>query len=45
MPEDYLSVLQHEFAGDEGSFLLQLRPDMTWDRAAFNRLTQAMFEC
>lgn len=41
----YYDVLQREFAAEEGSFLLQLKCDMYWDKAAFTRLTEAMLEC
>jgi hypothetical protein len=43
--ETYLDLLRHEFEANEGSFLLQLRVDHLWDRAAFTRLTEAMREC
>lgn len=39
---DALDVLRGEFSAQEGSFLLQLRCDLVWDRAAFTRLTEAM---
>ena len=42
---DYSTVLWHEFNAEEGSFLLQLRCDFVWDRAAFTRLTEAMLAC
>jgi hypothetical protein len=45
MTDDYLTVLQHEFSAEDGSFLLQLRTDMTWDTAVFSRLTAAMLAC
>jgi hypothetical protein len=38
-------TLRHEFEAGEGSFLIQLRPDMIWDRIAFSRMTDAMREC
>lgn len=37
-----LDVLRHEFRAEEGSFLLTLRTEYDWDRAAFTRLEQAM---
>ncbi|MEV5977976.1 hypothetical protein [Streptomyces sp. NPDC052114] len=40
--EKSLAVLEHEFAAGEGSFLIGLRGDLTWDRAAFTRLEKAM---
>ena len=45
MTSDYVSVLAHEFSAEEGSFLLQLRTEMTWDKVAFTRLTEAMLAC
>lgn len=45
MAEAWYDILQHEFAADEGSFLLQLRVRLVWDKAAFTRLTAAMLEC
>jgi hypothetical protein len=45
MADDYVSILAHEFSAGEGSFLLQLRVYLTWDKAAFTRLTQAMLSC
>ena len=43
--EDWMSVLQSEFNGDEGSFLLQLRCGSGWDRTSFCRLFYAMRAC
>ncbi|GIJ31657.1 hypothetical protein [Micromonospora sediminimaris] len=40
--EEALDELRSEFGADDGSFLLQLRIDLTWDRAAFARLAAAM---
>ncbi|HEY1391381.1 MAG TPA: hypothetical protein VGF38_22775 [Ktedonobacterales bacterium] len=45
MADEWYSILQHEFSGEEGSFLLRLRCDLVWDKAAFSRLTAAMLEC
>ena len=45
MSEDYLSVLWNEFFAEEGSFLLQLRVALYWDREAFERLINAMVLC
>ncbi len=45
MEEDYLAILRYEFSAQEGSFLLQLRCDMHWDKTAFDRVTQAMRRC
>jgi len=39
---DDLELLRHEFRAGEGSFLLQLRTGLHWDRDAFSRLEQAM---
>ncbi|MGC0312352.1 hypothetical protein [Kitasatospora acidiphila] len=40
--DDAVGVLRCEFAAEEGSFLLQLRCDLRWDRDAFTRLERAM---
>lgn len=40
--DDALTVLRREFGAAEGSFLLRLRGDLVWDRAAFSRLERAM---
>ena len=45
MADEWYSILQHEFSADVGSFLLQLRVELVWDKAAFSRLTAAMLEC
>ncbi len=37
-------VLKEEFEAADGSFLLQLRIDLRWDVAAFDRVTSAMLE-
>jgi hypothetical protein len=44
MPSDAddLELLRREFSAEDGSFLLQLRTDLHWDRQAFSRLEQAM---
>lgn len=39
---DNLTILRNEFSAAEGSFLIQLRCELTWDRDAFMRLTTAM---
>jgi hypothetical protein len=39
---DDLELLRHEFSAGDGSFLLQLRTDLYWDRSAFSRLEQGM---
>jgi hypothetical protein len=43
--DDYIRVLEHEFSADDGSFLIQMRCDLTWDKATFTRLTEAMLAC
>jgi hypothetical protein len=45
MAERYLTILAREFRAGEGSFLLQLRIEMYWDKDAFRRLTEAMRAC
>jgi hypothetical protein len=45
MAESYLNVLKREFAAEDGSFLIQLRPDLIWDNEAFSRLVIAMEAC
>ncbi|MBC8104562.1 MAG: hypothetical protein H7Z41_18460 [Cytophagales bacterium] len=42
---DWEQTLRDEFGAEEGSFLIRLRIELEWDRAAFTRLTQAMEEC
>lgn len=39
---DTEDVLRQELSAEPGSFLLQLRCDLHWDREAFERLTNAM---
>lgn len=36
------TALRAEFEAEKGSFLLQLRIDLTWDRHAFRLLVEAM---
>lgn len=43
--ENYLEVLKNEFEAGEGSFLIQLRPHLEWDKASFSRLVAAMKTC
>jgi hypothetical protein len=45
MDKHYLTILAREFRAGEGSFLLQLRIDMYWDKDAFGHLTEAMRAC
>ncbi|MFI1479968.1 hypothetical protein [Streptomyces sp. NPDC020747] len=40
--DEITKVLRREFDAEEGSFLLRLRGDLEWDRAAFARLERAM---
>jgi hypothetical protein len=37
-------VLKREFDAEGGSFLLRVRSELTWDWAAFHRLTSAMYD-
>jgi hypothetical protein len=37
-------VLKREFEAEDGSFLLHVRCDLTWDEVAFRRLTSAMYD-
>jgi hypothetical protein len=45
MKVDYEDVLRREFEAGEGSFLIQLRPYLVWDREAFTRLILTMETC
>ena len=45
MPNDYVDVLKREFEAEEGSFLIELRCDLTWNLDSFSRLTTAMEAC
>jgi hypothetical protein len=40
--DEDLAVLRREWDAEEGSFLLRLRGDLVWDRAAFSRMERAM---
>ncbi|MWA13288.1 hypothetical protein E5671_29640 [Streptomyces sp. BA2] len=40
--EQMIETLEREFRAEDGSFLLRLRSDLTWDRSAFTRLERAM---
>lgn len=40
----HYQILQQEFDAEDGSFLIQLRCDFYWDKSAFTRLTQNMYE-
>ncbi|MFE7591615.1 hypothetical protein ACFU6K_19625 [Kitasatospora sp. NPDC057512] len=43
--DEVMSVLRQEFDAEEGSFLLRLRGELEWDRAAFTRLERARAAC
>lgn len=44
--DDYRNVLKLEFADEgDGSFMIQMRCALFWDRAAFSRLVAAMEAC
>ena len=43
--DNYLLVLRNEFEAGEGSFLIQLRPHLEWNKASFSRLVAAMQKC
>jgi hypothetical protein len=43
--DQYLTVLRDEFDAEEGSFLIQMRSDLRWDKVAFTRLIVAMEQC
>ena len=43
--DDYLLVLRSEFEASDGSFLIQLRSDLHWDKESFTRLITAMQQC
>jgi hypothetical protein len=42
---DDLDSLRREFDAGDGSFLLRVRTELVWDRAAFSRLALAMEAC
>ena len=42
---NYLEILRNEFEAGEGSFLIQIRPDLTWNKSSFSRLVLAMKHC
>src|SRR2546423_2120934 len=42
---DYEPILRREFNAEEGSFLLQLRCSLVWDKTAFARLVIEMEKC
>ena len=42
---EYETILRSEFDGETGSFLVQLRTKLHWDKVAFDRLTRAMETC
>lgn len=40
--DEILNTLRQEFEATPGSFLLKLRCELSWDKAAFSRVTAAM---
>jgi len=40
--DDILDVLRNDLEAGDGSFLIQTRVHLEWDREAFSRLTEAM---
>lgn len=42
---DYLPVLRNEFEAGEGSFLIQIRPELEWHKPSFTRLITVMQKC
>lgn len=42
--DEALRTLEHEFRSEPGSFLMQLRGDLRWDRDAFSRLERSLRE-
>lgn len=40
----HYEILQQEFNGEDGSFLIQLRCDFHWDKSAFYRLITTMYQ-
>jgi hypothetical protein len=45
MDESYLEVLKREFTAEDGSFVIQLRPNLIWDKESFSKLVAAMAVC
>jgi hypothetical protein len=45
MRDGYLPTLRNEFEAGDASFLIQLRCDLHWSKAAFTRLVTAMEQC
>src|SRR5262245_12390986 len=45
MDETYLEILRREFTAGDSSFLIQLSPNLIWDKEAFSRLVVAMETC
>jgi hypothetical protein len=43
--KDWYEILEHEFAGEDDTFLGRLHMDNVWDEEAFERLTDAMRAC
>ncbi len=42
---DWQATLKSEFKAEEGSFLIQLRPGLEWNKEAFRRLVAVMRAC
>ncbi|MEI7685173.1 MAG: hypothetical protein WCL32_09110 [Planctomycetota bacterium] len=40
-----MDILKREFTAQDGSFLIQLRPNLIWDKEAFSTLAAAMETC
>ena len=45
MVESFLDILKREFTAEDGSFLIQLRPNLNWNKEAFSKLVTAMEAC
>lgn len=44
-PENYLEILRNEFEAGDNSFLIKLRCELDWDKAAFANLVSLMQTC
>jgi len=45
MDDSYMETLKREYEAQDGSFLLEVRTSLRWDREVFSRLTAAMKQC
>jgi len=45
MDGGYMETLQQEYEAADGSFLIEIRTSLYWDKGAFSRLTAAMKQC